>query len=95
MRHWTETVEIIEGRCSGKMTFKGSRLSVYLLFDHLAIGGSIPEFIAEYSLSDEEAELVWAFIENLGDAITGGEHHMKPDGAYEEAQNQRERRTTR
>ena len=65
MTDWSKcpTVESVPGKVSGNWVFKGTRLPVYALFENLAAGATIYDFI-EWFGGVEESE-VQAALEHV------------------------------
>ena len=47
-------VESVPGKVSGNWVFTGTRLPVYVLFENLAEGATIHEFVEWFDAADEE-----------------------------------------
>ena len=48
-------VESVPGRMSGNWVFKDTRLPVYALFENLAAGASVHDFVEWFDGADEES----------------------------------------
>ena len=69
MANWETcpAVESVPGRVSGNWVFKGTRLPVYALFENLAEGATIHDFIEWFGGVDESE--VKAALEHVADSL--------------------------
>ena len=69
MTDWTRcaVVESVPGKVSGNWVFKGTRLPVYALFENLAEGATIHDFIEWFGGVEESEvkEVIEAVVEDL------------------------------
>lgn len=69
MTDWSEcpAVESVPGKVSGNWVFKGTRLPVYALFENLAEGATIHDFIEWFDGVEESdvKEVIEAVVEDL------------------------------
>lgn len=59
------TIEAIPGKCAGRWVFAKTRMPVYMLFGHLAAGGGLKEFYADFGMDGVEREKVNGLLEHL------------------------------
>lgn len=59
------TIEAIPGKCAGQWVFAETRMPVYMLFGHLAAGGGLDEFCADFGMNGAEREKVNGLLEHL------------------------------
>ena len=68
------TIEAIPGKCAGRWGFAETRMPVYMLFGHLAAGGGLDEFCADFGMNGAEREKVngvaGTFIQSAGRRAT-------------------------
>ncbi len=67
MTDWSKcpVVESVPGRVSGNWVFKGTRLPVYVLFENLAAGATIYDFIEWFEgVEESEVKPVLEFMEH-------------------------------
>ena len=60
-------VESVPGRHSGDWVFTGSRLPVYALFENLAGGATVEEFMDWFDMEDEQK--VRAVFQHVADSL--------------------------
>ena len=75
-----EAVWVDPGRMSGAPCFRGSRLPVQQLFDWLADGVSLDEFVTDFQIDRQAAETVLrvAGTSFATHAAQGQRRHMRP-----------------
>ena len=78
MTDWSKcpAVESVPGRVSGNWVFKGTRLPVYALFENLAEGATIYDFM-EWFGGVEESE-VRAALEHVAQELRAKVVHANP-----------------
>ena len=78
MTDWSKcpAVESVPGRVSGNWVFKGTRLPVYALFENLAEGASIYDFIDWFGGVDESE--VKAVLEHAAQDLRAKVAHANP-----------------
>ena len=78
MTDWSKcpAVESVPGRVSGNLVFKGTRLPVYALFENLAEGATIYDFI-EWFDCVEKSE-VKAVLEHVAQDLRAKVGHAHP-----------------
>ncbi len=78
MTEWSKcpVVESVPGKVSGAWVFKGTRLPVYVLFENLAAGATIYDFI-EWFDGAEESE-VKAVLEHVARELRAKSTHAHP-----------------
>lgn len=78
MANWETcaAVESVPGRVSGNWVFKGTRLPVYALFENLAEGATIHDFIEWFGGVDESE--VKAALEHVAQEIRANVAHAHP-----------------
>jgi uncharacterized protein (DUF433 family) len=65
MLNWSKCsdVESVPGKMSGAWVFKGTRLPIATLFDNLAHGASLKDFLEWYpGVSEEQVQAVLKFV---------------------------------
>lgn len=73
-----EYLEIMEGRCGGRLTLKGTRLTVSRLLAILADGDNVDDFIDDY---DYPKELVVGALKELSVILDNKENiYEEKDG---------------
>lgn len=78
MANWETcpAVESVPGRVSGNWVFKGTRLPVYALFENLAEGATIHDFIEWFGGVDESE--VKAALEHVARELRANVAHAHP-----------------
>ena len=78
MADWSKcpAVESVPGKVSGNWVFKGTRLPVYALFENLAAGATIYDFI-EWFEGVDESEVV-AALEHVAQELRAKVPHAHP-----------------
>ena len=78
MMDWSKcpSVESVPGRVSGNWVFKGTRLPVYALFENLAEGATIYDFIEWFGGVDESE--VKAVLEHVALELRAKVAHAHP-----------------
>ena len=78
MTDWSKcpVVESVPGRVSGNWVFKGTRLPVYTLFENLAAGATIHDFIEWFGGVDESE--VEAVLEHVAQELRAHVAHAHP-----------------
>ena len=69
-------VESVPGRVSGNWVFTGTRLPVYALFENLAEGATIHDFVEWFDGADEEQ--VRAVLEHVAQDLRARVAHAHP-----------------
>ena len=69
-------VESVPGRVSGNWVFTGTRLPVYALFENLAEGATIHDFVEWFDAADEEQ--VRAVLEHVAQDLRARVAHAHP-----------------
>ena len=69
-------VESVPGRVSGNWVFTGTRLPVYALFENLAEGATIHDFVEWFDAADEEQ--VRAVLEHVAQDLRARVVHAHP-----------------
>ena len=78
MTDWSRCpgVESVPGRVSGNWVFTGTRLPVYALFENLAEGATIHDFVEWFDAADEEQ--VRAVLEHVAQDLRARVAHAHP-----------------
>ena len=78
MTDWSKcpSVESVPGRASGNCVFKGTRLPVYALFENLAEGATIYDFLEWFGGVDESD--VKAALEHVAQELRAKVPHAHP-----------------
>ena len=78
MTDWSkcQVVESVPDRVSGNWVFKGTRLPVYTLFENLAAGATIYDFIDWFEVEDESE--VRAVLEHVAQELRAEVIHAHP-----------------
>ena len=66
-------VESVPGRMSGNWVFKDTRLPVYALFENLAAGASVHDFVEWFDGAEEES--VSAVLQHVAEELRTKEPH--------------------
>ncbi len=69
-------VESVPGKVSGNWVFTGTRLPVYALFENLAEGATIHDFVEWFDAADEEQ--VRAVLEHVAQDLRARVAHAYP-----------------
>ena len=69
-------VESVPGRVSGNWVFKDTRLPLYTLFENLAAGATIHDFIEWFDGAEEES--VMAVLEHVAQDLRARAPHAHP-----------------
>ena len=69
-------VESVPGRVSGNWVFTGTRLPVYALFENLAEGATIHDFVEWFDAADEEQAR--AVLEHVAQDLRARVAHAHP-----------------
>ncbi len=79
MTDWSKcpAVESVPGRVSGAWVFTGTRLPLYTLFENLAEGATIYDFIDWFEGGVEESELK-AVLEHVAQDLRAKAAHAHP-----------------
>ena len=67
---WGEYVVVAPGVCGGRPTFKGTRLEVQVILDHMASGWSVDELVQEYHRSGLTKEAISEAVRLAAEALT-------------------------
>ena len=78
MTDWSKcpVVESVPGKVSGAWVFKGTRLPLYVLFENLAAGATIHDFIGWFGGVDESE--VKAVLEHVAQELRTRVVHAHP-----------------